>query len=116
MAEYYWQRAGAGLILTEAAAVSKRGYGYFGQGCLWNRQQAEGWKKVIERVHQKGSIIFLQAFHAGRVTHPKFTGGLELWAPSALQNREKIATLDNADYPVPKEMTLEDIETLKKEF
>ena len=114
--EYYSQRAGAGLVLTEAAAVSKRGYGYPGQGCLWNKQHVEGWKKVIEKVHQKGAIIFLQAFHAGRVTHPTFTGRLEPWAPSAVQNREKIAALGDADYPVPKEMTLEDIETVKKEF
>ena len=110
--EYYSQRAGAGLIFTEAAAVSQRGNGYPGQGALWNEEQAQGWKKVVElveRVHQKGGIIFLQAFHAGRVTHPTFTSGLEPWAPSAIQNREKIAALGNADYPTPKEMTLEDI-------
>lgn len=114
MAEYYQQRAGAGLLLTEATAVSQRGNGNAGQACLYKREHVKGWKKVIEKVHQKGAIIFLQVFHAGRVTHPKFTGGLEPWAPSAIQNREKIAALENADYPVPKAMTLEDIETVKK--
>lgn len=95
LAEYYSQRAGAGLMLTESAAVSKRGYGFPGQGCLWNKEQAEGWRKVLEKVHQKGGVLFLQAFHAGRVTHPNFTDGLEPWAPSAIQNREKNALLGN---------------------
>lgn len=103
-------------MLTEATAISQRGNGLPGQACLYKKEHAEGWKKVIERVHKKGSIIFLQASHAGRVTHPKFTGGLEPWAPSAVQNREKILALENADYPVPKAMTLEDIEAVKKEF
>jgi N-ethylmaleimide reductase len=67
-------------------------------------------------VHAKGSKLFIQIFHAGRVTHPSLNGGLESWAPSAIQNREKIKALGDADYPMPKEATLEDIATLKKEY
>ena len=57
----------------------------------------------------------MQIFHAGRVTHPLKNGGLDLWAPSALGVREKIRDIGQ-DFPVPKEMTLEDIETVKQEF
>lgn len=53
--------------------------------------------------------MYLQVFHAGRVSHPTFNGGLESWAPSAIKTREKIASLNNQDYPIPKEMTQEDI-------
>lgn len=58
----------------------------------------------------------MQIFHAGRVTHPLKNGGQELWAPSALAVREKIRDIGNAEFPLPKEMTLEDIETVKQEF
>jgi 2,4-dienoyl-CoA reductase-like NADH-dependent reductase (Old Yellow Enzyme family) len=58
----------------------------------------------------------LQVFHAGRVTHPTFNGGLESWAPSAIQTRDKIQALGRAEYPVPKAVTKEDINTLKGEY
>jgi N-ethylmaleimide reductase len=74
-------------MLTESASISQRGGGFPGQGNLYNKEQAEGWKKVLKRVHDKGSVLFVQIFHAGRVTHPNFNGGLETWAPSAIQNR-----------------------------
>jgi 2,4-dienoyl-CoA reductase-like NADH-dependent reductase (Old Yellow Enzyme family) len=116
VAEYYLQRAGAGLMLTESAAISVRGSGFPGQGNIYNKEQAEGWRKVINGVHSKGAKIILQVFHAGRVTHPTFNGGLESWAPSAIQNREKIQALGGADYPEPKAVTKEDINTLKAEY
>lgn len=116
VAEYYAQRAGAGLILTESAAISQIGYGFPGQACLFNKAQAEGWKKVIHDVHKKNAKIICQIFHAGRVTHPEFNGQTETWAPSAVQNREKIKDLGGIDYPLPKAVTKEDIETLKKEY
>jgi N-ethylmaleimide reductase len=116
VAEYYGQRAGAGLILTESAAISQRGLGFPGQGNIYNKEQAQGWKKVIDAVHQKRAKIFVQIFHAGRVTHPTFNGGLETWAPSAVQNRETIRDLGGAAYPLLKELTREDINTLKGEY
>jgi 2,4-dienoyl-CoA reductase-like NADH-dependent reductase (Old Yellow Enzyme family) len=67
----------------------------------------------LKKVHAKGGLMYLQAFHAGRTTHPSLNGGLEPWAPSSIPNREKIAALKNASYPTPKELTLEEIETLK---
>jgi N-ethylmaleimide reductase len=116
VAEYYAQRAGAGLIFTESAAISQIGYGFPGQGNIFNKAQAEGWKKVIHGVHQKNAKIICQVFHAGRVTHPQFNGQSETWAPSAVQSREKIKELGGIDYPLPKAVTKEDIETLKREY
>lgn len=57
-AEYYAARASAGLIHTESIPVSMEGNGYPGAGCLYNDAQEEGWKNVVERVHQKGGKIF----------------------------------------------------------
>lgn len=51
LAEYYSQRAGAGLMFTESASISQRGIGFPGQGNLYTKEQAEGWKKVLKRVH-----------------------------------------------------------------
>ena len=61
-------------------------------------------------MHKKGSLIYLQMYHAGRATHSKLNGGYEPWAPSAVALRgEKIHQLGKADYPTPKEMALKDI-------
>ncbi len=76
VAEYYGQRAGAGLMLTESVSISQRGVGFPGQANIYTKEQAEGWKKVLKKVHEKGSRLFAQIFHAGRVTHPSFNGGL----------------------------------------
>jgi N-ethylmaleimide reductase len=103
-------------MLTESASISQRGMGFPGQGNIYNKEQAQGWKKVLKRVHDKGSVLFAQIYHAGRVTHPSFNGGLESWAPSAVQNRQTIPNLGNASYPTPKEITHEDIKTLKSEY
>lgn len=75
MGEYYAQRAGAGLILSEATGISKEGLGWpFAPG-LWTEAQTDGWKPVVERVHQAGGRIFAQLWHMGRLVHPDMAGG-----------------------------------------
>lgn len=69
MAEYYSQRSGGGLLLTESTSWSPNGRGFNGSPCIYNDLQAEGWKDVVASVHAKGAFIFLQIFHAGRSTH-----------------------------------------------
>ncbi|MBU0753481.1 MAG: alkene reductase [Gammaproteobacteria bacterium] len=69
MVEYYRQRAGAGLIVSEGVPVSDRGRGYLGTGALWNEAQAAGWKKVTDAVHAAGGVIFAQLWHCGRIAH-----------------------------------------------
>jgi N-ethylmaleimide reductase len=75
MGEYYAQRASAGLIISEATGISPEGLGTpFAPG-IWNDEQVEGWKPVVERVHQAGGRIICQLWHMGRLVHPDFNGG-----------------------------------------
>jgi N-ethylmaleimide reductase len=75
MAQYYAQRASAGLILTEATGISREGLGWpFGPG-IWNQAQVEGWKKVTGPVREAGGRIFCQLWHMGRAVHPSFLDG-----------------------------------------
>jgi 2,4-dienoyl-CoA reductase-like NADH-dependent reductase (Old Yellow Enzyme family) len=84
MAEYYVQRASAGLILSEATAVTPQGVGYADTPGIWSDEQVAGWKLVTEAVHKAGGRIFLQLWHVGRVSDPVFLdGGLPV-APSAI--------------------------------
>src|SRR5690349_21091930 len=69
MADYYSQRAGAGLIITEGTAPSPNGIGYARIPGIYNSDQVKGWKKVTEAVHQQGGKIFVQLMHVGRVAH-----------------------------------------------
>ena len=70
----------------------------------------------MHQVHERGGLIFIQLFHAGRATAASINGGYEPWAPSAVGIRaDKSHFLKGEDYPVPKEMTINEIETTKKE-
>src|SRR5580692_12420106 len=71
MAEYYGQRAGAGLIVTEGTSPSPNGLGYPRIPGLFNDEQVRGWRLVTEAVHARGGRIFVQLMHTGRVTHEK---------------------------------------------
>jgi len=93
-AEYYSQRAGAGIILSEATAISQRGEGFLGAACLYNEKHAEGWKLVTKAVHDKGGIIIAQLVHAGRSTHHTINKGLGAYGPSPLNRREPIRGLN----------------------
>jgi N-ethylmaleimide reductase len=68
-AEYYEQRASAGLIISEATQVSKQGQGYLWTPGIYTDQQVEGWKRVIQAVHSRDGKIFLQMWHVGRISH-----------------------------------------------
>jgi N-ethylmaleimide reductase len=76
LAIYYGQRAGAGLCFTESTAWCERGRQTPGAAELFNKQQAEGWRKVTDAVHSKGGHLFVQMFHGGRATHPLLNGDL----------------------------------------
>jgi len=72
MAEYYEQRAGAGLLITEATAVNPVGYGWANAPGLFNDTQCAAWKKVVDKVHSKNGVIFLQLWHMGRQSHSAY--------------------------------------------
>jgi N-ethylmaleimide reductase len=108
MVEYYRQRAGAGLIVTEGTSPSPNGVGYPRIPGLWSRQQVDGWKQITGAVHAKGGCIFVQIMHTGRVGHPlNLPPGAEVLAPSAVAAEGQMYTDAQGlqDHPVPRAMT-----------
>ncbi len=75
MAQYYAQRASAGLIIAEATAVSEDGRGWLNSPGLYNQQQMKGWQKVAQAVHEQEGKIFVQLWHMGAAVHPDFLQG-----------------------------------------
>jgi N-ethylmaleimide reductase len=119
MAEYYRQRADAGLIVTEGTSPSPNGLGYARIPGLFNDAQVQGWKKVTDAVHGKGGRIFLQIMHTGRVSHPlNMAAGTKIVAPSAVKLSGQMWTDAQGlqDHPVPQEMSLTDIQTAVAEY
>jgi 2,4-dienoyl-CoA reductase-like NADH-dependent reductase (Old Yellow Enzyme family) len=84
MAQYYADRASAGLILSEATSVTPQGVGYADTPGIWSDEQVEGWKLVTKAVHEAGGKIFLQLWHVGRISDPVFLNGELPVAPSAI--------------------------------
>ena len=119
MTEYYGQRASAGLIITEGTAPSANGLGYPRIPGIYNIEQIKGWQNVTSRVHEKGGKIFIQLMHTGRVSHPaNMEEGTEVIAPSAIGLKGEMYTDQNGmqPYPVPREMSREDIVQAQNEF
>jgi N-ethylmaleimide reductase len=119
MAEYYSQRAEAGLIVTEGTSPSPNGLGYARIPGIFSTEQIEGWKKVTSAVHAKNGKIFIQLMHTGRISHPaNLPAGAQIVAPSAIQPKGQMWTDTQGmqNFPVPKEMTLSDIKTAIKEY
>lgn len=119
IAEYYAQRADAGLLITEGTAPSANGLGYARIPGIYNDAQVAGWKKVTDAVHAKGGHIFIQLMHTGRVSHPaNMEAGAQIVAPSAIALEGNMYTdaEGNQPYPTPKAMTLEDIAQAQEEY
>jgi N-ethylmaleimide reductase len=117
-AEYYRQRAGAGLIITEGTQPSVRGQGYIQTPGLHSADQVAAWRAVTDAVHAEGGRIFAQLMHSGRVGHPVLypDGDLPL-GPSPIATGDRLFTPDGMlDHPVPREMTREDIAQAVAEF
>ena len=118
MAEYYAQRAGAGLIITEGTFVSEQGQGWYGAPGVYNAEQAAGWKRVTDAVHSAGGLIFVQLWHQGSVSHRSLhdDGRLPL-GPSAV-NPEQLIHVKGGKIPseTPREMSLHDIKQAVKDF
>jgi 2,4-dienoyl-CoA reductase-like NADH-dependent reductase (Old Yellow Enzyme family) len=91
MADYYAQRATAGLIISEATVVTPLGVGYADTPGIWSREQIEGWKLTTQAVHAAGGRIFLQLWHVGRVSDPIFLNGELPVAPSALAAKGNVS-------------------------
>lgn len=119
MAEYYKQRSGAGLIITEGTSPSPNGLGYARIPGIFSNQQVEGWKKTTSAVHESGGKIFVQLMHTGRISHPlNMPEGSQILAPSAVKAAGQMWTDSKMmqDFLVPKEMSTDDILQTKDEY
>jgi N-ethylmaleimide reductase len=119
MAEYYRQRSGAGLIITEGTSPAPNGLGYARIPGIFSEQQVDGWKKTTSAVHHSGGKIVVQLMHTGRISHPlNMSEGASIIAPSAVKAAGQMWTdaKQLQDFPVPKEMTAADLVSTKAEF
>ncbi|MGF1483214.1 MAG: alkene reductase [Opitutales bacterium] len=119
MAEYYAQRAGAGLVLTEATTISKQARGWVNSPGIYTDAQAEAWKAVVEAVHAKGTPIFLQLWHCGRASHSSFQedGSLPV-APSAIKHGgEYVHTPEGKQpYETPRALETDELPGLVEDY
>ena len=117
MAEYYVQRASAGLILSEATSVSPQGVGYPDTPGIWSDEQVAGWKLVTKAVHAAGGRIFLQLWHVGRVSHPDYLDGNLPVAPSAIAPQGHVSLLrPKQEYVAPRALELSEIPVIVEAY
>ena len=119
IAEYYKQRSGAGLIITEGTSPSPNGLGYSRIPGIFSKPQVEGWKKVTSGVHESGGKIFVQLMHTGRIGHQlNLPAGAKVVAPSAVKPAGQMWTDSQMlqDFPVPHALTISEIADTKAEY
>lgn len=118
IAEYYRQRASAGLILTEATPICAEGHGYPRTPGIHTPEQVAGWKQVTAAVHGAGGKIALQLWHVGRISHPDLQpGGALPVAPSAIRPAGQVFTGQALkDYVTPRALELSEIPALVESF
>ncbi len=117
MRDYYLQRATAGLLFTEATAVSPMGVGYPNTPGIWSPEQVAGWKPITEAVHAQGGTILLQLWHVGRISHPSYLDGKLPVAPSAIAADGHVRLLSKSEaYPVPRALLTQEIPDVVADF
>lgn len=117
-AEYYGQRATAGLIISEATQISRQGKGYAYTPGIHSETQVAGWKQVTNAVHAKGGRIFLQMWHVGRISHPSLqeNGALPV-APSAIRPEGKAFTEDGfVPFVTPRALELDEMPGIVEQY
>lgn len=110
MQQYYVQRAGAGLIISEATAVTPQGVGYADTPGIWSDAQVAGWKQITDAVHAAGGHMVLQLWHVGRISDPVFLDGALPVAPSAIKPDGYVSLVrPQREYATPRALELEEI-------
>jgi 2,4-dienoyl-CoA reductase-like NADH-dependent reductase (Old Yellow Enzyme family) len=116
-AEYYAQRAGAGLIISEATSVSPQGVGYHGTPGIWSEEQVAGWREVTDAVHAAGGRIVLQLWHVGRISDPELLEGDLPVAPSAIAPEGQVKRLrPKRPYVQPRALETAEIPGIVEDF
>ncbi|MFT5699577.1 MAG: N-ethylmaleimide reductase [Desulforhopalus sp.] len=118
MAEYYYQRSSAGLLITEATVISSQGIGWIGSPGIYTQEMVEGWKKTTRRLQAVQTPIFLQMWHCGRASHSDFHDGeLPVSASAVKLNGDQIHTpKGKKDYEVPRPLKTEEIPSLVNDY
>jgi len=118
MAEYYQQRASAGMLLTEATVVSAQGNGWVDAPGIYTDEMAEGWKKVVDAVHAQGSQIVLQLWHTGRASHSDFHNGELPVSASAvkIEGDEVHTPKGKKAYEVPRALSVDEIQNVVADY
>ena len=122
MAEYYAQRASAGLMISEATQISRQGQGYSFTPGIHSDEQIAGWRLVTNAVHAEGGRIFLQLWHVGRMSHASFHDGQPPVAPSALAPDAQVWVVGEdgigrmVDCPVPRALGIDEIAAIVGDF
>jgi len=116
-ADYYAQRADAGLIITEATNISAQARGYPRTPGIWSTAQVSAWRKVVKAVHHRGGKIFLQLWHTGRMSHPDMLQGALPVAPSALKPEGQIRVHEGMkDFVTPRALQTEEIPAIVEDY
>lgn len=117
MAEYYSQRASAGLIISEATSVCPQGVGYPDTPGIWSQAQIDGWRGVTDAVHAAGGRILLQLWHVGRISDPYYLNGELPVAPSAIAAKGHVSLLrPMRDFVTPRALELDEIAAVTETF
>ena len=110
MAEYYAQRSGFGMILTEATSVDAMGVGYPDTPGIWSEEQVAGWRRITERIHEKGGVILSQLWHVGRMSDPIYLDGKKPVAPSAVRPAGHVSLVrPEKGFEEPRALAVEEI-------
>src|ERR1700751_4830620 len=116
-AEYYAQRASAGLIIGEGTETSPDAYGWADSPGLWSTEQVQGWRRVTDVVHQKGSLMYIQLWHTGAMSHPDFFASAFPMSASAVNPEQESVTPSGRKPTVtPRPMTKAEIRQTVADF
>ena len=117
MLEYYVQRAGAGLIITEATSISAMGVGYPDTPGIWSDEQVAGWKRITQAIHNAGGRIISQLWHVGRVSDPVYLNGALPLAPSAIAPAGHVSLIrPQKPFVTPRALALDEIPAIVAEY
>jgi len=118
MAEYYTQRASAGLIITEATVISEQGIGWVDSPGIYHDAQEASWRKIVAALHARGTPVFLQLWHCGRASHSSFHGGKPAVSASAIKiNGDYIHTpIGKQPYETPRALETAEVAAVVEDY